>query len=128
MDVRRLLKVYNYVNDEKTPKVNLKFAAVVAALLVSMGALLAYALSHTASGECPPDCTTSESQTTYVGLQPGEIASGDPDLTLQAQARLRDWRAEHPNYVVDDLAEVKQGGIVVGYNVTYHAATPSPSA
>lgn len=137
MDVRRLLKVYNYVNDEKKPKVNLKFAAALAAFVLASGLLIAYALAQRDATTCPPACTSEvahgspggesgPSYTIYVGLSSSEISIGG-DLTKMAEERLREWRAAHPTYVIDYEDPVEQLGATVGFNVTYHERLPPPT-
>lgn len=116
MDVRRLLKVYNYVNDDRRAKVNIKFAALVALTVAASGVLIFYALKQ--DNVCPPQCSTPTSRTAYVGLAPSEIAQGG-DVALVAQERLDQWRAAHPDWRVLSVEPVTQGGLTVGFNVEY---------
>jgi len=118
VDVRRLLKVYNYVNDDRRTKVNLKFMGALLAFLVAGAALVGFAIVQrggSPGGEAP----TAQSKTDYVGLSAAEIQSGSIDPSMVEQ-RWATWQAEHPGAVIDKKEEVKAGPVVVGYNVTYH--------
>ena len=129
MDVRKILKVYNYVNDDKRPKVNLKFVAVYAAFLLSVVAMVGFFAAQRLSGDGtsgpgPGSDGSGVAATSHrerVGLSQEEIAAG----TFQpgtADQRLAAWKAEHPNYVIDKQEAESVGPAVVAYWVTYHLA------
>lgn len=114
LDIRHMLKVYNYVNDEKRPKVNLKFLGLFAALVVAGGALLVFALNQQESS-APPVAATDE-KTDYVGLAPDEALVGGQTLL---EARLQAWYAAHPDADVERIEPVYDGSRLVGYRITY---------
>ena len=114
IDLKHMLKVYNYVNDEKRPKVNLKFLGVFAALAVAIGALVVFSI------QVPPGGDSSDayaSKTEFVGLTPTEVAAG-ASSTL-AQARLDAWTAQHPDAQIVRTEPVYDGGRLIGYDVMY---------
>jgi hypothetical protein len=120
MDVRKLLKVYNYVNDERRPKVNLKFAAALAGFLLSGAMLVGFVALQ--QGASPSDGAGPQAaaRTDYVGLSTEEIARGQLDPAL-VQQRWAQWQAEHPGANVEKREEVRvqPGNVLVGYRVTY---------
>lgn len=120
MDIRRLLKVYNTVNDEKRSRLNIKFVGVFAAFLLSVVAFAGFfALQRGGSDACVTDCASSAaSQREYVGLSSGELASPVGKSALVEQ-RWQSWEAEHRDAVVEKRESVEVGGVVVGYWVTY---------
>lgn len=115
MNVRKLLKVYNYVNDEKRAKVNLKFVAVLAAFLLSGIALAGFFMLQNPT---PGTADGAATHTEYVGLSTEEIAAGRLDPAL-ATERWEAWKAEHPDAVVTQREEVRVAAVVVGWRVTY---------
>jgi energy-converting hydrogenase Eha subunit F len=114
LDLRHMLKVYNYINDEKKPKVNLKFLGLFAALIVAGGALVAFALTQDAGGPAP--VSANQKKTDYVGLAPDESVLGGDALV---QTRLQSWYADHPDANVERVEPVYEGGRMVGYRITY---------
>lgn len=118
MDVRRLLKVYNYVNDERRLKVNYKFAGALLAFLVAGAALVGYVIVQRGA-QGPADAPAAASKTDYVGLSTAEIQAGTLDARLVEQ-RWAAWQAEHPDATIEKREEVRAGAVVVGYRVTYH--------
>lgn len=124
MDVRRLLKVYNYVNDDRKARVNVKFAAALAVFLFASIIGLAWGLAQNSSPSCPPRCDYETSREEYVGLDANEVAtSGNP--ALLAQARLDEWQRDHPNYEVIEATPVEQGGVTIGFKVVYRVEPTS---
>ncbi len=122
MDVRKILKVYNYVNDEKRPKVNVKFLAALAAFLVAGAALVTVALLNGGSSPSSSEVPASESKREYVGLSDQEMErmlSGRVNAQT-AQQRWTAWQAEHPDAVVEKREEMRLSGVVVGWWVTWH--------
>ena len=125
MDVRKLLKVYNYVNNEKRPKVNLKFAGALVAFL-SAGALLVGFLvmnDGAPNGSTPgANAGTCPSQTEYVGLDPNDAGSLSTS-SLRADSAYAEWQRSHDGWKVEKKEPVSRSGIVIGYLVT--ASPPS---
>lgn len=138
MDVRRILKVYKYVNDEKRPKVNVKFLAALGAFLLSGMALIGFftlekpgsanpgATAAGAGGDAREAREGGRSIMEYVGLEPDELAQAQLDPTL-AERRLAQWKADLPRSAViekEERVEANVGGetVTVGWRVTYHLA------
>lgn len=114
IDLKHMLKVYNYVNDDKKPKVNLKFLGIFAALAIAIGALAVFAI-QTQPG---PDASDSyATKTEFVGLTPTELASGLSPAT--ADDRLDAWKAQHPDAEIVRAEPVYEGPRLIGYDVTY---------
>jgi hypothetical protein len=112
IDLKHMLKVYNYVNDEKKPKVNLKFLGVFALLLVAVGAMIFFSV------QVQPDTPGPvASRSEYVGLSPTEVAAGLSPTT--ADARLESWKAQHPDATIESIEPVYDGPRLIGYQVTY---------
>lgn len=114
LDLKHMLKVYNYVNDDKKPKFNLKFLALFLGLVMAVGALVAFAVLRPAS---PAPESEAASKTDYVGLSPSEMALGAGGSVLQA--RLDAWYAAHPEAEVESVTPQYQDGRVVGYEIRY---------
>ncbi len=114
IDLKHMLKVYNYVNDDKKPKVNLKFLGIFAALVIAIGALAVFTVQiQPASNQADQYATKSE----YVGLTPLEAESGLSSAT--ADARLDAWNAQHPDVEIVRTEPVYDGPRLIGYQVTY---------
>lgn len=114
IDLKHMLKVYNYVNDDKKPKVNLKFLGIFAALGLALGALVIFTVQYQPGGETSdPYATKSE----FVGLTPTEVASGLTSVT--AEQRLESWKAQHPDAEIVRAQPVYDGPRLIGYEVTY---------
>lgn len=127
MDVRRLLKVYNYVNNEKRPKVNLKFLGALAAFLLAGGALIAFAVVQNRSGApTGPDAAakTCPERSEYVGLSTDEFASAPYNAQLPQQ-RLDTWKAQHPGATITHQEPVTDpsGAVTYGWNLRYVPAS-----
>lgn len=115
LDLKHMLKVYNYVNDDKKPKFNLKFLAVFAGLVVAVGALVAFAVMRPVA---PAPDSGAASKTDYVGLSPSETAlSGGAGSILQS--RMDAWYASHPEAEIESVTPQYQDGRVVGYEIRY---------
>lgn len=115
IDLKHMLKVYNYVNDDKKPKFNLKFLAVFVGLVVAVGALVAFALLRPTA---PAPEAGAASKTDYVGLSPGESAMAAGSGAL-LQSRLDAWYAAHPDAQVESVTPQYDGGRLVGYEIRY---------
>ena len=114
IDLKHMLKVYNYVNDDKKPKVNLKFLGVFIALAVAIGALVIFSVAiQPAQNTSDQYATKSE----YVGLSATEIAAGMPSST--AEARLAAWKVQHADVELIRAEPVFDGAKLVGYELTY---------
>lgn len=114
IDLRHMLKVYNYINDEKRPKVNLKFLGLFAALVVVTGAMIFFSVEVRPSISEPQ---TPESRTEFVGLTPTEVAVGAPSSL--ADTRLEAWRDQHPDAQIEHIEPVYDDGRLIGYNLTF---------
>lgn len=123
MRVRRLLKVYNHINDERRRNLNVKFVSGLALMLVSGIAIAGFILagddsSPTADGNLANQAPEDDLVTEYVGLDMDEIMVGeiDPDLVRA----LRDqWERDHAGAVIHHDEPVRFEGVVVGYRITY---------
>jgi hypothetical protein len=128
MDLKRILKVYNYVNDEKHPKVNVKFMGLLAGFLVVGGLLVAFALSNPspgAGGQAGPAAEQGDPQTDFVGLTEAEALLHQADLDRRdqiIQARLDSWLADHPEADIVTMEPHYDGGVWTGYDITYRDA------
>lgn len=116
MDVRKLLKVYNYVNDEKRARLNVKFLALYAAFVVSGLALIGFFVVEGWNGNSA--APVAESKTDYVGLEPAEVAQAQINSGLVSE-RLAEWHAAHPDAVIEHQERVEAGGVLIGYRITY---------
>lgn len=114
IDLRHMLKVYNYVNDEKRPKVNLKFLGFFAALAVAIAALAVFTIQIQPPGGSSGEYAT---QTEFVGLSATEIGAGLPSSL--ADSRLDAWKAQHPDVEIVSAEPVYDGTRLIGYQVTY---------
>lgn len=115
-DIRRILKVFNIVNDERRPKVNLKFAGTLVAL-VAVGAVLV-TFSALNPPSAPPEAPAQE-RTEYVGLTPTEVALYGSDIDL-IQARYAAWQGEHPEAEIVEVEPHRDAqGRWTGYDITY---------
>ena len=113
LDLRHILKVYNYVNDEKRSKVNVKFLALFAAFLVAAGALVAFAALRPTSGGSGPANDASTHQD-FIPLTAG-LGEGALDQQLAA------WQAAHPGAHIDRTEDVYDAhGLLIGEEVYYH--------
>ena len=122
IDLKHMVKVYNYVNDEKRHKFNYKFLGLFLALVAAASALVAFAAYSAGSGREPDPPSTAHNRTDYVGLSPGEAASAE--LTAATlQQRLDSWYASHPGADVKGIEPVYERGMLVGYLITYAAAS-----
>ena len=118
MDVKRILKVFTYVNDEGRQKVNVKFAGLLAAFLLAGAALAVFALSQS-GGTAPPTDNQSATKTEYVGLTPIEAAVYDADPVLVEQ-RMAQWEEAHPDaQIISKQPHYDDQGRMTGYDVTY---------
>jgi hypothetical protein len=128
MDLKRILKVYNYVNDEKHPKVNVKFMGLLAGFLVVGGLLVAFALSNPspgAGGGEGPAAEEGDPQTDFVGLTDAEALLHQADLDRRdqiIQARLDSWLADHPEADIVSMEPHYDGAVWIGYDITYRDA------
>lgn len=116
IDLKHMVKVYNYVNDEKRPKVNLKFLSLFIAFGVALIALVVFAV-HVQLPERQSNDANAASQTDYVGLSPNQPAS--PGSAQLAEAELAEWKAAHPDAQIESIEPVYRNGQVIGYDVTY---------
>jgi len=114
IDLKHMLKVYNYVNDDKKPKVNLKFLGIYAALAVAIGALAVFTLQIQPAPQASDEYATKSE---FVGLTPTEVASGFTSAT--ADSRLDAWKAQHPDAEMVRTEPVYDGPRLIGYQVTY---------
>jgi hypothetical protein len=116
VDIRHMLKVYNYVNDDKRPKVNLKFLGLVAAFLIAGVAITAYVIAQSGvPATAPPPAA---SKTDYVGLGGADAVPAGGSTGL-VQSRVDAWHAAHPGASVDRMDPVYRQGVLVGYKITY---------
>lgn len=124
LDLKHMVKVYNYVNDEKRRRFNYKFLGLLAGLLVAASALVAFAAQldpePAAVNGSREGSSASESRTDYVGLSPAEIASSAAQ-SGQVQERLDSWYEAHPRANVEGIEPVYERGLLVGYLITYRA-------
>jgi hypothetical protein len=114
IDLKHMLKVYNYVNDDKKPKVNLKFLGVFAALAVAIGALVVFSVQIQPSSQSSDQYATKSE---YVGLSATEVAAGLPSSV--AEARLAQWKLDHVDAELVNAEPVYDGAKLIGYNVTF---------
>lgn len=113
IDLKHMLKVYNYVNDDKKPKFNLKFLSVFLGLVLAVGALVAFAVMRPSG----PTEGAAASKSDYVGLAPGELALAGSDALLES--RLQAWYDAHPDARVESVTPRYQDGRLVGYEIRY---------
>jgi hypothetical protein len=120
MDLKRLLKVYNYVNDPKRPKVNLKFMGLLAAFLVVGGLMILYAVNNPMAGPTSePAAGNHQQKTAFVGLAPSEVSTPMANQAL-IDARWAAWQQAHPDAeVMSRQAQMDSQGRFVGWQVTY---------
>jgi hypothetical protein len=120
MDIKRLLKVYNYVNDPKKAKVNLKFIGLVAAFLLVGGLLVTFSILNAPQG--PPDAAP-QTRTDYVGLTETEAAVyavDPPQMDGIIEGRLDNWIGAHPEAeILDIVRHNNAAGLWTGYDITY---------
>lgn len=120
-----MLKVYNYVNDEKRPKVNIKFVGLLAGFLAVGGLLVAFALTNPAAngnGSDGPAAGQGDPQTDFVGLTDAEalLHQGDPERRDQIiDARVDSWLADHPDADIISMDPHYDNGVWTGYDITY---------
>lgn len=120
MDVRKLLKVYNYVNNEKRPKVNYKFAGALVAFLAAGALLVGFLIAQNGGDDSEGSRNLAAScnpETTYVGIDPkdaGSISLSTPTADQEYAA----WEAEHRDHKVTKKEPVTMGGVTLGYHVT----------
>ena len=125
MDVRKLLKVYNYVNNDKRPKVNLKFAGALVAFLAAGALLVGFLVMNNGSSNNGPGSnavSNCPSTTEYVGLDPNDPGSLSTSA-VRADSAFAKWQQDHPGWTIEKKEPVSRGGIVMGYLVT--ASPPS---
>ena len=123
LDLKHMVKVYNYVNDEKRHKFNYKFLGLFAGLIVAAGALVAFAVNLTTepaavNGSSGANDAAAQTKTDYVGLSPGEVATAAAS-SAEVQERLDSWNAAHPGADIERLQPVYENGLLVGYLITY---------
>ncbi|MBI2078239.1 MAG: hypothetical protein HYT80_07725 [Euryarchaeota archaeon] len=118
LDLKHMVKVYNYVNDEKRHRFNYKFLGLFLGLVVAAGALVAFAVVNAGPRAAPNDAAASQNRTDYVGLSPAEVASGAVSAA-SVQERLDSWYASHPDADVKGVEPVYERGVLVGYLITY---------
>lgn len=124
LDVRKLLKVYNVVNDEKRHKVNLKFAGALVAFVASGVALVAMAIVESDSGSPgafgQDDLASTEdaSETECFSVPAAEIGDGLVAST-QVEELYTQWRATHEDAEVESVTPLYAGDTHVGYCVTF---------
>lgn len=118
-DIRRILKVYNYVNDDTKTKVNIKFVGLVAAFVAVSALLVAYAAWGPYGSADTTPAAAAEEQTEFVGLTEVEAALYGSDAE-RIEARLGSWVDQHPEAEVLAMERVyDDNGLWIGYEITY---------
>ncbi len=118
-DIKRILKIFNYVNDDKQTKVNIKFLSLVAAFLVTAGLLVAYAAWGPYGTAGPDDTAAAQEHTEFVGLTPVEASLYGSDADL-IEARLDSWLAQHADAEIVSVERAYDDeGLWIGYEITY---------
>lgn len=118
-DLKRILKIYNYVNDDKRTKVNIKFVGLVAAFLVVATLLVAYAAWGPYGSTEPDDGAAAQEHEEFVGLTPVEAALYGSDADL-IEARLDSWLAQHADAEILSIERAYNAdGLWIGYDITY---------
>lgn len=120
MDVRRLLKVYNFVNDERKSRLNYKFVGALAAFLLVGAAIGGLLLAGGGSGPggASANAASSEPRTDYVGIPLDTPLTGyDP---AAVESAWDDWRHEHPDATIKSREEAYVGMLVYGWYVTWY--------
>lgn len=116
MDVKKLVKVYNYVNDEKRPKVTLKFAAVLAAFLLSGAALVAFFLTQNGSDVSDASANATTKRDCF-SLSSQEMNEAGASALLETKYAA--WKAAHPGAEILKEEPIQSSGRTIGYCLTY---------
>lgn len=117
-DLKRILKIFNYVNDDKRTKVNIKFLSLAVAFVVVASLLVAYAVWGPYN-TTEPETGAAQERTEFVGLTPVEASLYGSDAEL-IDARLATWLEQHPNAEIVSVERAyNEDGLWVGYDITY---------